>query len=881
MRGRICVAVLFSFLFNWLNAQTVKNAPYSDDYQLYLENPSLFKDYIPHPFRVTYAKTETKSAQMLPEQFDLRNVNGKNYLTPIKNQGSYGTCWAFAASASIESYWLKLGLPEVALSVRNFANCHGFDWNPFDGGNAFLATAYLSRLSGPVYEWADPYSNMSVEGCKSFSNDSVIPAHISRMYKASGSEVIKQLIMKYGAVATSMSTNNFNTHFNSSTNTYYYNSAQPIDHGVTIVGWDDNKVVNGIPSGNPPEKGAWIIKNSWGSSWGDNGFFYVSYYDKYVGKEISLYPGRIEKEETDTLYLYDRLGASTSHGITNADNMEVAYALVRYVAPKSQVINRIGSFINSGSTILDITVSKGWDGSALFDTIESQSGIVCRFPGYHSYEFSSVVDSGEFFVQIRYETPGYSWPIPIETIESGFSNPKITPIGVQWISSDGSTWEDVGLASENNFDLCVRAYAKDFETPIAILQPLKPKYCIGSTFEVINKSAGIADSFTWLVFNSDTVFDTIVTKNINDYLQYTLSEPGFVDIKLIAHNPLKNDTITRYQAIEMVNETEIYIINNNGSNTIARNKQVSLTAFGADNYIWSSTSDYSEATGEILTFTITSPELWVKVKGILGNCEAWDSILIKSVNVLYDDIKDAHELSLNTVQGPFNNFYATVEPKEPKPDEGDCDNQISWCTEGGLHNSIWFKFKAPITGAVNIISYGFDNQLALYEPLSTGSWEDILSGDETKFKLLAANDDAHSTDYSAEISTVSDLTPGKMYWIQMDGSAGGEEGEVTIKVEAPLPTLLDYPVKVYPTIAFDSMRIDLKGMNDEGVTLSIYDMQGRLMICEQVDWSMLGNDLSDENSFGVLLLKRYNIAHGLYIIEIRNSKIYYINKLRF
>ncbi|MFC0876551.1 C1 family peptidase [Saccharicrinis sp. FJH2] len=876
--GRISVAVLLWLILFSVQAQNDSKAPISSDYQNYLEHPELYKAYRPSPFNVHYSDLELKSAEMLPEAFDLRDVNGTNYISSVKDQGIYGTCWAFAASASLESYWLKLGLPEVALSVRNFANCHGFEWSPFDGGNAFIASAYLTRLSGPVYESADPYSNMNVEGCKSITNKSDYPAYVTQMYTATGIENIKQLIMKYGAVATSMSTNNFYTHYNSTSHTYYYNDVQPIDHGVTIIGWDDNMIVNNISTGNPPGKGAWIIKNSWGADWGLNGYFYVSYYDKYVGKEISLYPGRIETEEVDTLYLYDRLGAITSWGLKDAENREIGYALVKFHAPKTQVINRIGSYVNTGGTIMDAVIAKNWDGAELLDTIEVLPTKICRFPGYHSFEMASEIDSGDFYVQIRYETPGYNWPIPIETVESGFSNPRIEPVGYEWISSDGISWEDVGITTDNDFDLCVRAYAKNMSAPVAGIVAERPNYCINNDITLINTSVGNVDSFKWILYNENVAFDTLMSYTTDEDLTYHINDVGFIDAKLIAYSLLGNDTITKYQVLEVVSEPEIFMINGTGSDIVARGKPVTIIAHGADDYIWPATSDYPETAGAILTFDIQSPDLWIKVKGMLGNCETWDSIEIQSVVVPYDDIADAYELTINVLEGPFSNAYATVQANEPAPEEGDCNNQIDWCSEGGLQNSIWLKFKAPMTGKASIISTGFDNQLALYDAVSTGTWEDIMSGNKTDYTLLAANDDAHSSDYSAEIFTVSNLTPGKTYWIQMDGSAGGETGEAYIQVKTELPTFDDYPVNVYPSIILDTLIFDLKGMTETGADLNIYDLNGRVVFNKHIDRSITDQTIYDETKYGMFYLKNPNLPRGIYIIEVKSDNFHYINK---
>lgn len=866
--------------YSLLTAQTERRAPLSDEYIDYKAHPENYSGYIPHPFRVNYDKNAFKSAFILPASYDLRNVDGKTYVSSVKDQGTYGTCWAFAASASIESFWMMQGHTETALSVRNFANCHGFEWDPWQGGNSFIASAYLTRLNGPVYETADPYSQMATKGCTSFADNTVVPAYVTQYYKANSKDLIKTLIMKYGAVATSMSTDNFNTHYNALTFSYYYNGTKPIDHGVTIVGWDDNKVVSGISSGNPPGKGAWIVKNSWGKNWGSNGYFYISYYDKYAGRDVSLYPGRMEKNEVDTLYYYDKLGAITSYSVKNAENTEVAYTLVRHVAPRSQIINRIGTYVNTAGTLLDVVIARGWDGTALFDTIATESDLVCRMPGYHSFPTSAPVDSGAFYIMIRYETPGYNFPIPVETIETGFSNPVIENYGKQWISDDGITWEDAGKNTMNNFDLCIRAYARNSSDVVAGFKAAKPNYCTDTPLDFINTTTGVADSFQWKVFNNNTILADSVVYNALDTFSLLIPQKGFVHATLIAYSSGGNDTVTRYQVVEVVDEPDIYLVNTGHSNVVARGKPVTIIAYGADNYVWPATSDYSESTGELITFLVQSPEVWVKVNGYLGNCYNTDSILIRSVVVPYDDIKDAKHLELNKTEGPFSNAYATVESGEPAPPQGNCNNQTEWCSEGGLHNSLWFTFNAPITGQARIISYGFDNQLALYESKGSDIWEDIMSRDSERFSLLAANDDAHQSDYSAEITWVYGLTPGKKYWIQMDGSAGGEVGSSTLRVEATLPTSTEYPIVIYPTVVADSLIFGLQSMGKEETQCQIFNSSGVLVSNDKLTWGQMENDLSSP-LYGTYVLKKNNLPKGIYIIKLKNSSFTYIRKVVF
>ena len=209
----------------------------------------------------------TSGSSQFPASYNLVTLGD---VTPVRDQGEYGTCWAFATYGSLESSILKAGGPSTYFSVNNLINYAGFDLDPYNGGgNYYMSQAYLSRGSGPIDETDDPYPSND----QSFSGTPEYYVEDTSIFVTENE--IKNALMTNGALATMMymDANPADGYFRPSDSTYYYNGTSTTNHGVTIVGWDD-----AIQTA-APTPGTWLIKNSWGTGWGENGYFWLSYAD--------------------------------------------------------------------------------------------------------------------------------------------------------------------------------------------------------------------------------------------------------------------------------------------------------------------------------------------------------------------------------------------------------------------------------------------------------------------------------------------------------------------------------------------------------------------------------------------------------------------------
>lgn len=402
-----------------------------------------------------YLNSENLKNIQFESIYDLRN---ENLVTGAKNQGACGCCWTFATIGSIESYWLKNGYGEFDLSEQNIRTCHGF-YTDIDGsctgGNPKKSTAYLTRGQGPVLETDDSYNTDEYETC-TYGYTPV--AYIGDFRIFPGDEAtIKQAVLDYGALYVNMYYSS--SYLNYSNYTYYYSGSESTNHAVLLVGWDDTKETDG-------GTGAWIIKNSYGTSYGENGFFYLSYNDSQALSTNACFPSRNDFDSLETIYMYDELGWLSSTGYST----ETAYGLTKFVATSDQLITKIGTYVNTAKTSLSFVIYDNKSGNTLSGILGTYTPDTCDFPGYYSFALPSSIsiESGnDFYIKVKYNTPGYTYPIPLEKYIAEYADPTIES-GVNWISSSGTSWTAIGNdISGKERDLCIRAYGIPNTTSIS------------------------------------------------------------------------------------------------------------------------------------------------------------------------------------------------------------------------------------------------------------------------------------------------------------------------------------------------------------------------------------------------------------------------------
>ncbi|MFA4840028.1 MAG: C1 family peptidase, partial [Candidatus Neomarinimicrobiota bacterium] len=420
---------------------------------------------VPPPFLPSFAGFSSGSfdqAVITDLVYDMRTAGtgGTSLVTSVKDQGNCGSCWTFATMGSIESKWKINGLGDFDLSEENLNNCHGFELDPCEGGNIEMAMAYFTRRSGPILELESTYTASEGTCPTEFHEVSYIP---DLRQLPNVMNTIKQALIDYGALYTNMRWESSAYNRNDFTYCYSGSADSSTNHAVLIVGWDDTKVTTG---GN----GAWIIRNSWGPIFGENGYFYLSYNDTKANSSVGYFPTRLDYNSSVRVLGYDDLGNTSSVGYGGISGA----GLVRLITNGPFVLSKIGTWVTGANAYIKIDIYDDFDGSTLKDDdlIGSISYQTCKLPGYYMFDLPTPISfkkTSDFYVKVKYQTGSYNYPIPVESISEGYSNPTIET-GKCWISPSGSTWTKIGTGTESVYDLCIKAYGA--VPPISVASPL-------------------------------------------------------------------------------------------------------------------------------------------------------------------------------------------------------------------------------------------------------------------------------------------------------------------------------------------------------------------------------------------------------------------------
>lgn len=414
--------------------------------------------YINYNFTMNYNEASVEMAQIaeeveLPDKYDMRQLDR---VTPVRDQGAYGTCWAFASLAALETTLTPQ--EKLIFSPDHMSLCNSFSLNQNEGGEYTMAIAYLASWQGPVYESDDPYgdgvTDDTLKARKHLEEAQIIA---SKDYVG-----IKEAIYKYGAVETSIYTqmkaaDSWSNYYNRERAAYYYNLEAPCNHDIIIVGWDDNFPKEYFTI-QPEEDGAFICKNSWGTAFGEDGFFYVSYEDANIGTTNVVYSKLGSADNFSHIYQSDLLGWTGQLGY----NRESAYFANVYKAGEKEELAAVSFYATGPDTSYKVYLVKNFENAeSLNDRILLKEGKFSA-AGYYTVRMDNPVslpDNEKYAVVVYIHTPDSIHPVAIEyDADERTKNFDITD-GEGYISLYGNKW--VNTETNQQCNLCLKAFTND------------------------------------------------------------------------------------------------------------------------------------------------------------------------------------------------------------------------------------------------------------------------------------------------------------------------------------------------------------------------------------------------------------------------------------
>lgn len=399
--------------------------------------------------QLSYVNT-AENDSIVPYSYDYRR-DGKS--TKVKDQGKYGTCWAFASLTALESSLTPQ--EKYDFSEENMVLNSGFNIGMYDGGEYTMSMAYLAAWRGPVLEEDDVYGD-------SVTNTEAEPVkHIQeiQIIEAKNLEAIKKAVFLYGGVQSSLYTtlvnsNSSSVYYNREHASYCYIGTNKANHDVVIIGWDDSypkENFNTEVEGN----GAFICQNSWGERFGDNGVFYVSYYDSNIGLHNIVYTGIEDTDNYDNIYQSDICGWVGQMGYEDPE----AYFANVYTAQSDEVLQAVSFYATGKSTEYEIYyVEEFNDAHSLNKRVSVKSGTLAN-AGYYTIQLDNRINLNEgqkFAVVVRIKTPNAVYPIAVEYKVDKSTSSVILDDGEGYISLRGGSWEHVEETKECN--ICLKVF---------------------------------------------------------------------------------------------------------------------------------------------------------------------------------------------------------------------------------------------------------------------------------------------------------------------------------------------------------------------------------------------------------------------------------------
>ena len=592
--GLIMMLSLLSGMGSVAYADTINNSSQDNKVQHPLMNNTEDGYVAPSVEEDNQSKDYLVRASQLPAQYDSRT---KGYVTSVKNQGGFGICWSYAATAAMESYALSHGivssatdidLDEYALAYMTFDDTQYVDKlgnSTGDvttikasssmekclkgGGNDNYAFKTLSKWASMVNQQAG-HEGIYLTTDYTFNVDDVEYILVGQKYiKMTDTQDVKQAVIDNGAVTVSY---NAETKYYSDKDNYgkysYDYENKYINHNVALIGWDDNfdksyftvTDSNGVTH-TPDTNGAWLVKNSWGTNMMFEGYTWISYCDLSINANNAVVYEIAKRDTYGNNYQFD--GTTTFGGPYSPYMVGQSYANIFMISGnESQKLTavsfatrdvkrnyEINIYKNPTKTkqpnTSDTTLRYNPDSGELLTTIKGTT----TYAGYYTLDLLddiilkaddviSIVVSFDTNTVMESST-GKDY-IGVGADSSNVTDDDQSFFSKQGISSASKTFYDTNIPGYKgiNVNYCIKAFTNDVKTE-SISAPKLQKVEQNGTNKV-NVSWSIVDNATgyrlYRSENADSGYSVIYTGSAASYTDSTVTAGKTYYYKVAAYN---------------------------------------------------------------------------------------------------------------------------------------------------------------------------------------------------------------------------------------------------------------------------------------------------------------------------------------------------------
>lgn len=462
-----------------------------------------------------------------------------NKVSAVEDQGETNTCWAFATISAIESNLIKKGYADSSINLSENHLAYFFYNRQADplgytkgdknknlylnwymrGGNTYAASLHLSTWSGVVKQTTSEndskgaYKPVNLPAGDCYDRDYVVEGAYYYNYSVNN---VKKAIMQYGAVSSGIG---MYMDFLSADQEAYYCPQNAANHAVAIVGWDDNYSKNNFNSSyRPKTNGAWIVKNSYGTSIHDDGYMYVSYEDASLC-EIIAYDVEKASASSDNNYQYDGTGEPSSIAFNSGLTYANVFTAKASSAGYNEILDAAAVNVYMSGVKYTLQIYTGVTSSSnptKGKLVLTQKGILTE-AGYCRIDLNKTVTlkAGEkYSVVIKLTSPDGDY-IPVG-VEQGVTiswldfvadidkNVGFVKAGGTWF--DCGDYDDMGSLGESN--LRIKAYTSNTKKKTTYkLSSKNVGVSLGSTAKLslnINPSS-VKRNVTWTSSNKNVV----------------------------------------------------------------------------------------------------------------------------------------------------------------------------------------------------------------------------------------------------------------------------------------------------------------------------------------------------------------------------------------